>query len=96
MSRMTSIAPEALEGVTGGKATPPVKPSTGSSSSGSNDQLLAAVQGIQSSLADIGKNNNGGNNNTLLFMGMALAMQRRNQTTVVYGGGRNYYWQSSW
>jgi hypothetical protein len=79
-----------LELVTGGKAHPltTIGGDTASSSSG-NDQLLATLQGIQSSLEDLGKNQNGGlfgGNNALLFMTMALAFSRRNDV-VVYGGG---------
>jgi hypothetical protein len=74
----------------------------GVGASGTNDQLLSSLNGIQSSLDDLGKNRNSGGNffsgsNGLMFMGMAaMAMSRRQQTTVVYGGRSGYYWQSSW
>ena len=79
---MTDISTDDLSLVNGGA---PASPSS------NNDALLATLQGIQSSLKDLGNcnNNNGlfGGNNGLLFMTMALAMQRR-QEVVVYGGGR--------
>ena len=94
MSKLETIALEALEDVTGGKTKLPV--STGiSGGTDSNSAVLASLQGIQSSLSDLGKNNNNGNSNAFLFMGLAMAMQRRNET-VVYGGPRGYYWRSSW
>lgn len=79
-----------LELVTGGKGHPlNTIGGDAASSSGNNDQLLSTLQGIQSSLKDLGKNQNGGlfgGTNGLLFMTMALAMSRRNDV-VVYGGG---------
>lgn len=78
---MTDISTQDLSLVTGGAAP---------SSNSSNDQLLTALQGIQSSLKDLGNNNNGGlfgGNNALLFMTMALAFRQR-QEVVVCGGGR--------
>lgn len=64
-----------------------------------NDDLLKSLNGIQSSLNDLGKNQNQGflsGSNGLMFMTMAMvAASRRQQTTVVYGG-RHSYWQSSW
>ncbi|HUS32257.1 MAG TPA: hypothetical protein VMZ53_27340 [Kofleriaceae bacterium] len=71
-------------------------------SSGTNDQLLSTVQGIQSSLKDLSSNQNNqglfnGPNGALAFGMMAMAMRRPASTTVVYGGRRGgYYWQSSW
>jgi hypothetical protein len=68
-------------------------------SAASNDQLLSSLNGIQSSLDNLGKNNGSflSGTNGVMFMGMAaLAMSRRPQTTVVYGGRGGYYWQSGW
>jgi hypothetical protein len=101
---MQNISNSDLDTVYGG-TTPPSKADTsGGGSGGNNDQLLTAIQGIQSSLKDIGKNNQnqglfGGNG--LLFLGMALAMQRRNETVVVNGGGGcrggyGYSYRASW
>ncbi len=67
---------------------------------GGDQQLLSSLNGIQSSLDDLGKNQGGSflsGSSGLMFMGMAaMAMSRRQQTTVVYGGRGGYYWQSSW
>ena len=62
----------------------------GTSSNG--DQVLSSLQGIQSSLSDLGKNQNQGmfsGQNGLMFMTMAtVAMsQRQNNVVVVNGGG---------
>jgi len=91
-----SISAADLERVTGG-TTPPTN-----SNCTSNDQLLAAMQSIQSSLKDLNCNNNNslfGGNNGLLFMTMALCMSRRNDV-YVYGGGRCgggwYSYRSGW
>ncbi len=92
MTDTTTISAADLETVTGG-ATP--------SSGSSNDQLIATLQGLQSSLKDLSCNNNNslfGGSNGLLFMTMALMMNRRNDV-YVYGGGRcggGYYWRSGW
>ena len=65
------------------------------------DPLLTGLQGIQSSIKDLGKNQNQGlfgGQNGLLFMTMALAMRQRSEVTV-YGGGRGggyYSYRSSW
>jgi hypothetical protein len=105
---MQTISNNDLDSVYGG--TTPTKADLptnggGSSSSGGchNDQLLTAIQGIQSSLKDIGKNNNQGlfGNNGLLFLGMALAMQRRSESVVCVGGGcgrggYGYSYRTSW
>lgn len=94
---MQNISAEALETVTGG-TTPPAN--TGNSSSGtgcgSSDQLLTAVQGIQSSLKDLKHNQNqglfGGQNGMLMFMTMALLSRRNDSTIVVNGGGWHGYY----
>jgi hypothetical protein len=89
MSNFTSIDPAMLEGVIGG-ARPPVSPGITGASTSSNDQLLAAVQGIQSSLKDLNKPKN--DTNQFLLMGvMAMAMRQRNSQTVV---GPGYYYSS--
>jgi hypothetical protein len=84
---MTDISTNDLSLVTGG-TTPS---GSGSGCNSSNQQLLATLQGIQSSLTNLGNNNNNGGlfggNNGLLFMTMALAMRQR-QEVVVCGGGR--------
>ena len=101
---MQNISNSDLDTVFGG-TTPPSHPTPSAGSGGGggcNDQLLTAMQGIQSSLKDLGKNNNnqglfGGNG--MLFLGMALAMQRRNDTVVCVGGGcrgYGYSYRSSW
>ena len=101
---MQNISTSDLDLVFGGtgsdKPAIPGSASSGSGSSGLNgDQLLTAIQGIQSSLKDINKNNNGGlfGNNGMLFLGMAMAMSRRSEV-VVYGGrhGYGYSWRSGW
>jgi hypothetical protein len=58
--------------------------------SGNNSQLLQTLNGIQSSLKDLGKNSNQGpfsGQNGLLFVTM-LALSRNNSSnSVVYQGG---------
>jgi len=85
---MKTISELDLEQVTGGKV-PDTAIASGTGGGGDNDAILSALNSIQSSLKDIGKNNNGGlfgGNNGLLFMTMALAFSQRS-STVVYGGG---------
>ena len=67
------------------------------SSSGIDSQLLTTLQGIQSSLDDLGKNQNGlfGNNSALLFMTMALAFSRRGDVSVS-SGPRGWSWRANW
>ena len=96
---MKTISDTDLALVTGGKSTPnnTVGPGTSSGSS-NNDALLSQLQGIQSSLSDLGKNqNNGlfGGTNGLMFMTMALALSQRRNEVVVYGGGyhRGFSWR---
>ena len=95
-SGFETIANTELEMVAGGAGT------TSNTSSGTNDQLLSTVQGIQSSIKDLSSSNQnqglfGGPNGALAFGMMAMAMNRRQNTTVVYGGRHGgYYWQSSW
>lgn len=88
-----SISAADLEHVTGGNLPP------ASGNGTTNDQLLAAMQGIQSSLKDLSSSNNNnslfGGNNGLLFMTMALCMSRRSDV-YVYGGGRCGGWGYSW
>jgi hypothetical protein len=85
-----SISAADLELVTGGTTPVPANSTT-------NDQLMAAMQSIQSSLKDLSCNNNNnglfGGSNGLLFMTMALCMSRRNDV-YVYGGGRCGGWYS--
>jgi hypothetical protein len=68
---------------------------TGGTSSNS-DQVLSSLQGIQSSLSDLGKNQNQGvlsGQNGLMFMTMAtLAMSQRQSNVVVVDRGRGGYW----
>lgn len=95
MQDSTYLSAADLDLVTGGTAH-------ASPSSTTNDQLLAAMQGLQSSLKDLTCNNNNnslfGGNNALLFMTMAMCMSRRNDV-YVYGGGRCggwYSWRAGW
>ena len=96
---LPTISELELEQVMGGKSHTSADLAASSGSGNNNDAILAALQGIQSSLKDLGKNNNGlfGGNNGLLFMTMALALSRRGQMTVQGGtGGYNYSWRGSW
>jgi hypothetical protein len=81
-----------LQLVTGGAY--PIGQIEKGSGSGSNDQLLQTLTGIQSSLKDLGKNQNQGpfsGTNGLLFVTM-LALSRNNSSnTVVYQGGGGHY-----
>ena len=93
---MQNISLEALDTVTGGTTPSNTGSSSSSSSSSGNcDQLLTAVQGIQSSLKDLKNDNNkglfGGPNGALTFMCLAMCMQRRNDSTVVVNGGGGYH-----
>ena len=62
---------------------------------GNNDQVLSSLQGIQSSLSDLGKNQNQGmfsGGSGLMFMTMAtLAMSQRQNSVVVVPGGGGYW-----
>jgi hypothetical protein len=68
---------------------------TGGTSS-NNDQVFSSLQGIESSLADLGKNQNQGmfsGSNGLMFMTMAtLAMSQRQNSVVVVPGGGGGHW----
>ena len=96
-TQLGTIDTSALETVTGGTmsmpmpSTPTPTPTGGGSSSGSSgDAVLAALQGIASSLADLKKGNAGlFGGNSMLLLGMVLAL-RRNEV-VVYGGGGGGY-----
>ena len=95
---MKTISELELAHVTGGKGPEATSVTPGGSSSSSNDAVLSALNGIQSSLKDMQKPQglfNG--NNGLLFMTMALAFSRRSEV-VVYGGGprRGYSWRAYW
>ncbi len=83
---MQTLSIDDLVNVTGGKTVP----TSGGTSGGGDDAMLASLQGIQSSLKDLGKNQNGGlfgGQNGMLFMTMALALNNRRSDVVVYGGG---------
>ena len=95
-----SISTEMLDDVGGGAGASLGDGHRVTAPAAGNDQLLSSLNGIQSSLNDLGKRDNGSflsGTNRVMFMGMAaMAMSRRQQTTVVYGGRGGYYWQSSW
>ncbi len=92
---MKTLSTSDLANVTGGKDATSI-----SAGSCNNDQLYSAIQGIQSSLKDLGKNQNQGlfSSQGMMFMTMALALRQQN-TTVVYRGGGNgcrFSWRASW
>ena len=103
---MQNISANDLDLVTGG--TPASTPNNGggggssSNTGGCSDQLLTGLQGIQSSIKDLGKNQNQGlfgGQNGMLFMTMALAMRQRSEVTVCSGGrcGGGYYsYRTGW
>lgn len=100
---MKTISTNDLANVTGGKAPSPTISTGGDTGGSSNEQLLSALQGIQSSLKDLGKNQNQGGlfggQNGLLFMTMALAMSRRSEVVVTGGNGcrrGSYSWRVGW
>lgn len=69
---------------------------TGGTSSNS-DQVLSSLQGIQSSLSDLGKNQNQqglfSGQSGMMFMTMAtLAMSQRQNNVVVVDAQRGGYW----
>ena len=78
---MQTLSTDDLANVTGGKTVP----NTGGG--GSNDTMLTTLQGIQSSLKDLGKNQNQGGlfggGSGMLFMTMALALNNRQSNVVV-------------
>ena len=84
---MQTLSTDDLANVTGGKTVP-----TTNGSSGGDDAMLTTLQGIQSSLKDLGKNQNQGGlfggPSGMLFMTMALALNNRRTDVVVVGGGR--------
>ena len=101
---MNTISDVELAQVTGGKGpdATSVTPSSGGSS-GNNDAVLGALNGIQSSLQDLGKNNNnglfGGSNGLMFGMMAGLAMRSRAPDVVVHGSWgprRGFSWRASW
>lgn len=90
MSReLTSIDPDTLAAVTGGKSH-----STSSSNSGSSsniDGLLQQLNSITGSIKDIQNKTNGLSSNEM-FMLVALAIQNRPAANVVYVGTRRGRW----
>ena len=97
MQNLTTLSASDLATVTGGKDTKTA--STSTSGSSGDDALIAAIQGIQSSLKDINTSANQGlfgGNHGLLFLTMALAMNSRRSETVVYAGRHGYSWRSYW
>ncbi len=99
---MTTISDCDLITVTGGVKPDATTVTPGSSSSSNNDAVLGALNGIQSSLRDLGKNNGGlfGGNNGMMFGMMAgLALSRRNTDVVVHGSWgprRGFSWRAYW
>ncbi len=102
---MNTISDLDLAHVTGGKGpdATSVVPSSGSSGSSNNDAVLGALNGIQSSLKDLGRNNNGslfsGTNGMMFGMMAGLALSRRNTDVVVHGSWgprRGFSWRAYW
>jgi bacteriocin-like protein len=103
---MKTISDVELAQVIGGKGpdATAVIPSSGGSGGGNNDAVLSALNGIQSSLSDLGKNNNNGGlfggSNGLMFGVMAgLAMRNRSSNVVVHGSWgsrRGFSWSAHW
>jgi hypothetical protein len=102
---MNTISDVLLAQVTGGKGpdATTLTPSGSTSGSGNNDAVLSALNGIQSSLKDLGNNNSGGlfgGSNGLMFGMMAgLAMRNRSSEVVVHGSWgsrRGFSWRASW
>ena len=102
---MKTLSDVELAQVTGGKG-PDATSITPSSGGGNNDAVLGAINGIQSSLSDLGKNNNngglfGGSNGLMFGMMAGLAMRNRSSDVVVHGswggGSRHgFSWRASW
>lgn len=102
---MKTISDVELAHVTGGKGPDATTLTPSSGSSGNNDAVLGALNGIQSSLSDLGKNNNngglfGGSNGLMFGMMAGLAMRNRSPEVVVHGswGSRRggYSWRAYW
>ena len=99
---MTTISDCDLITVTGGVKPDATTVTPGSTTSSNNDAVLGALNGIQSSLKDLGKNNGGlfGGNNGMMFGMMAgLALSRRNTDVVVHGSWgprRGFSWRAYW
>ena len=105
MKTLTTISTEDLNTVTGGKS-PNLGTSAGagSGSGGGDSNVLSALQGIQSSLKDLGKNNNNqglfsGQNGMMFAMALAMSQRNTNSTLVVNGGHHHrasFSWRASW
>ena len=100
---MKTISDLDLANVTGGKGPDATSVTPGSTGGSNNDAVLGALNGIQSSLKDLGKNNGGGlfsGNNGLMFGMMAgLAMRSRSPEVVVHGSWgprRGFHWRAYW
>jgi hypothetical protein len=90
-TQLGTIDSNDLETVTGGTTTTP--PPTGGSS---DDPVLASLQGIASSLADLNKGHSGMfGGNTMLLFGMVLAM-RRSEVVVYNDSGRSHGHGHGW
>lgn len=93
MSReLTSIDPDVLAAVTGGKSHSPSTSTTSNSGSSSNiDGLLQQLSSITGSIKDI-QNKTSGLSSNEMFMLVALAIQNRPAANVVYVGTRRGRW----
>ena len=74
---LQTIDPAALAQVSGG--------TTVTTSSGSSDQLLTALNGILSTIQGLAQPNNGGLNQQEMFM-LMMIMQQRNQQQIIATG----------
>lgn len=98
---MKTLSDFDLAHVTGGK-TPDVSSGTTNSGSSNNDAVLGALNGIQSSLQDLGKQPQSpfsGSNGMMFGMMAGLALSRRNSEVHVHGSWgprRGFSWRASW
>lgn len=92
---MQTIEPHKLEIVTGGKAAPTtshVGSKSGTLGTGSsNDSLLSALSGLQSSLSGLSNNNGWGGGNDMMMLLMMMAFMGGHNNTYIYGGGGGGY-----
>lgn len=98
---MKTLSDFDLAHVTGGK-TPDASLGTTNGGTSNNDAVLGALNGIQSSLKDLGKQPQSpfsGSNGMMFGMMAGLALGRRNTDVVVHGSWgprRGFSWRASW
>lgn len=99
---MKTLSDLDLAHVTGGKTPDVSAGTTNSSGSSNNDAVLGALNGIQSSLKDLGRQPQSpfsGTNGMMFGMMAGLALSRRSSEVYVHGSWgprRGFSWRASW